>query len=169
MVFPGSMGGSDWGSVALDRNSGFVDGEGCASDRDRQPRRASGHRWRTGFHRCHEGPPLSSLRRRQRKVALLIGESPGFGACDSELVCTLFLALWILPAGLVPLEKEASVEKRGGGLQAAVYRAKGSRDEEYFGLETEPTWSFGLAPGPAALDRTGKKRHFPPWQEHPCP
>ena len=28
--------------------------------------------------------------------------------------------------------------RRGGGLQAAVRRAKGSK-EEYFGLETEPT------------------------------
>jgi len=41
-----------------------------------------------------------------------------------------------LEAGL--FEKETWNSGRGGGLQAAVYRAKGSK-EEYFGLETEAT------------------------------
>ena len=39
---------------------------------------------------------------------------------------------------LAPFEKETSVEERSFGLQAAVHRAKGSKEED-FGLEAKAT------------------------------
>ena len=66
---------------------------------------------------------------------VMVGDRLELDACDLELVCTLYLRLSKFqpsgpPAELPHSRKETPVEGRGGGLQAAVHRAKGSKEED---------------------------------------